>query len=54
MYIGFYLYPADAKKSKAAKQLNPAVLSMIKEINRGEKNDISVEVYIFIYIRIYI
>eukprot|EP00596_Hydrurales_sp_CCMP1899_P005173 CAMPEP_0119036246 /NCGR_PEP_ID=MMETSP1177-20130426/3809_1 /TAXON_ID=2985 /ORGANISM="Ochromonas sp, Strain CCMP1899" /LENGTH=699 /DNA_ID=CAMNT_0006995777 /DNA_START=269 /DNA_END=2368 /DNA_ORIENTATION=- len=41
---GFYLYPADAKKSKAAKQLNPAVLSMIKDITgNNQKNDISVE-----------
>jgi enoyl-CoA hydratase/long-chain 3-hydroxyacyl-CoA dehydrogenase len=40
---GFYLYPADAKKSKAAKQLNPAVLSMIKEITGSQKCDLSVE-----------
>lgn len=39
---GFYLYPKDAKK-KAAKQVNPEALALIREINGGVKAAVSVE-----------
>jgi enoyl-CoA hydratase/long-chain 3-hydroxyacyl-CoA dehydrogenase len=39
---GFYLYPKDAKKG-AAKQLNPEMLSMLKEITQSKGEKISKE-----------